>query len=99
MKRIFTSLIGCWTVALLITNAADVAVEPTGIYKTIDVRLLDDTIKALRDNKGPARGKIVTTIVTKPENFAPPVLYVLSSVLFEDDRKDEAMFWFYAGQL
>lgn len=89
----------CLLVLTVGINAADVPSEPVGIYKTIDVRLVNDTIRALRDNKGPARGKIVTTIVAKPENFAPPVLYVLSSVLFEDERKDEAMFWFYAGQL
>jgi hypothetical protein len=85
--------------AFEVSNAADAAIEPAGIYQTIDVRLADDTIKALHDYKGEARGKIINTILAKPENFAPPVLYVLSSVLFNDDKKDEAAFWFYAGQL
>lgn len=99
MKQIFASIFSLCTAVQLIANAADAPIEPSGIYKTIDVRLADDTIKALHDYQGEARGKIINTILAKPENFAPPVLYVLSSVLFDDDRKDEAMFWFYAGQL
>ena len=97
MRRAFACIL--FSVAFFVATAADVPIEPTGIYKTIDVRLADDTIKALHDYKGAARGKIINTILAKPENFAPPVLYVLSSVLFNNDRKDEAMFWFYAGQL
>jgi hypothetical protein len=99
VKRISAFLFFLFALSVFLVTAADIAVEPTGIYKTIDVRLVDDTIKALHDSKGEARGKIVNTIIEKPENFAPPVLYVLSSVLFEDDKKDEAVFWFYAGQL
>jgi hypothetical protein len=98
MRRAFTGIF--FSMALYVAIAADeVAIEPAGIYKTIDVRLCNDTIKALHDYKGEARAKIISNILAKPENFAPPVLYVLSSVLFDDDRKDEAMFWFYAGQL
>jgi hypothetical protein len=73
--------------------------EPTGEYKTIDVRLANDTIKALHDFKGEKRDRIIQKIIAQPENFAPPVIYYLSHVLFEDGKKDEAMFWFYAGQL
>jgi hypothetical protein len=85
--------------ALHFARADDAVIEPTGIYKTIDVHLATDTIKALRDSKGTARLEVIHAITAKPEDFAPPVLYVLSSVLFEQDKKDEAVFWFYAGQL
>ncbi|MGK2858817.1 MAG: hypothetical protein ACSLFQ_16590 [Thermoanaerobaculia bacterium] len=33
------------------------------------------------------------------ENDHPAVYYVLASKLFSGDRKDESIFWFYAGQL
>ena len=84
---------------LFSAHAEDLAIEPSGIYKTIDVRLATDTIKALRDSKDAARIEVINSIAKTPEDFAPPVLYVLSSVLFEQDKKDEAVFWFYAGQL
>src|SRR4051812_23555437 len=99
MKRLFASLF-CWpALALSVATAADIPIEPTGIYKTIDVRLANDTIKALHDYKGKTRLQVINTIVDKPENFAPPVLYFLSSVLFDEGKKDDAVFWFYAGQL
>jgi hypothetical protein len=99
MKRLLVFVSYLCLPALSITNAADIPIEPAGIYKTIDVRLANDTIKALHDYKGKARFQIINTIVDKPENFAPPVLYFLSSVLFEEGKKDDAVFWFYAGQL
>lgn len=98
MKRLFSPLF-CFCALTLSLAAADIAVEPTGIYKTIDVRLATDTMKALRESKGQAQQKVIGAVISHPEDFAPPVLYMLSSVLFEQDKKDEAVFWFYAGQL
>jgi len=84
---------------LYVANAADIAVAPSGIYQDIDVRLSIDTVKALRDLNGEKQTKVVNAVIAKPEEFTPPVLYVLSSVLLEQGKKDEAVFWFYAGQL
>jgi hypothetical protein len=91
-------------VAVLLTTvhlglAADIPIEPSGIYKDIDVRLSIDTVKALRDFKGEKQMKVANAVIAKPEEFSPPVLHVLSSVLFEQGKKDDAVFWFYAGQL
>ncbi|MCB0375557.1 MAG: hypothetical protein KDD04_06530, partial [Sinomicrobium sp.] len=41
----------------------------------------------------------ISEIIQNAENYAPPVFYLMSFALFEDDQKDDAMFWFYAGQL
>ena len=99
MKQTSASVICLYVLALSLANAADVPVEPTGIYKTIDVRLANDTVKALREFKGEKRLQVMNAVIDKPEDFAPPVLYFLSSILFEQGKKDEAVFWFYAGQL
>jgi hypothetical protein len=99
MKTILASITILSLLPFCIGYADEVAVEPTGVYKTIDVRLANDTIKALHDKKEDKRLAVISAIRNRPEDFAPPVLYVLSSVLFEQDKKDEAMFWFYAGQL
>jgi hypothetical protein len=82
-----------------VADGTDVAVEPSGIYQTIDVRLMDETIRSLAQSDGKTRTRIISAIASKPEKFAPPVFYFLSKMLFESDRKDEGMFWFYAGQL
>jgi hypothetical protein len=79
--------------------AADTATEPSDIYKSIDVRLTDDTMKALHDYKGKEREDIIHTVTQKPGDFAPPVLFLLSSILFDQGQKDDSMFWLYAGQL
>jgi len=73
--------------------------KPSGIYQDIDVRVSIDTIKALRDDKGKKREAAEKLVMARPGDFNPPVLYQLSSVLFEQGKKDEALFWFYAGQL
>jgi len=80
-------------------HGADLPAEPSEIYKQIDVRLATDTMKVLRESKGDALAGMIGITTNTPENFAPPVLYVLSSVLIEQNRKDEAVFWFHAGQL
>ena len=82
-------------------HSKDIAIEPSGIYKTIDVRLMNDTIKTLQRSKPKSKSRIevVKKITDSPENYAPPVFYLLSSVFLQEDKKDEAMFWFYAAQL
>jgi hypothetical protein len=99
MQRFFILILCICGTALLLAQGADIPIEPIGVYKTIDVRLANDTIKALHDSKGEKRVQIMQKITDEPENFAPPVLYFLSSLLFEQGKKDEATFWFYAGQL
>lgn len=74
-------------------------VEPKGEYAKIDVKLLNETIKILSKGSAKDKKKTVAEVKKSPEKYAPPVFYALSEVLFEDGKKDEAAFWFYAGQL
>jgi hypothetical protein len=98
MRRLlFSVLLLCSLIS--IANAADITAEPSGIYKDIDIHLTVDTVKALRDFKGDEQMKVANAVIAKPEEFAPPALYVLSSVLLEQGKKDDATFWFYAAQL
>ena len=99
MKRVLFSLLWSFSLILSIANAANLPIEPSGIYKDIDIHLMVDTVKALRDYKGEQQLKVANTVIAKPEEFAPPALYVLSSVLFEQGKKDDAVFWFYAAQV
>jgi hypothetical protein len=77
----------------------NIEVKPSGVYKTIDVKLQNETIKLLQTTKGKSLEKSISNITNSPEKYAPPVFYFLSSILFSEKKKDDAMFWFYAGQL
>ena len=83
------------------TNVASdpAAVTPKGEYAEIDTRLANETLQTLA--KGTARDtvKAIADIQAHPEKYAPPVFYALSNVLFAGEKKDDALFWFYAGQL
>jgi hypothetical protein len=57
------------------------------------------TTKELLAASSDQRKKQIAAITADSSHYAPPVLYALSSALFEEGRKDEAAFWFYAGQL
>lgn len=68
-------------------------------FAPIDIRLANDTIEVLAKGDAEKRLRTIQQIKDHPENFAPPVFYVLSNVLFQLGNKDDAAFWFYAGQL
>lgn len=42
---------------------------------------------------------LIDTILKHPNDYNPKVLFALSNVLFNADRKDDASFWFYVAQL
>ena len=98
-KKAIALLLSFCACALLTARAADTPIEPSGIYKEIDVRLAFDTVKALRETKGEKQMIVANAVIARPEAYSPPVLYILSSVLFEQGRKEDAIFWLYAAQL
>ena len=76
-----------------------VEIEPVGIYTTIDVHVANETIDIFYKGNSDEILKRAIEILRAPENYAPIVFYVFSNFLFNEDKKDEAVFWFYAGQL
>ncbi len=81
------------------TSPNEIMVKPTGVYAAIDTRLANDTIRALKQSNAELRSELIQSITGHPENYAPPVFYLVSAILFKEDKKDDAAFWFYAGQL
>ena len=65
----------------------------------IDVRPTKDAMVAMAGDDAAKKHAAIERVKSHPENYAPPALFVLSAVLFRDGKKDEAVFWFYAGQL
>lgn len=74
-------------------------VAPRGEYARIDVQLANETIAALTSGTESERSRAIQAVEAAPQKYAPPVFYVLSNALFAQGRKDDAAFWFYAGQL
>jgi hypothetical protein len=74
-------------------------VQPQGPFAQIDTRLANETIELLDKGNAGEQQRTIERIKARPENFAPPVLYALANALFQRGEKDDAAFWFYAGQL
>lgn len=70
-----------------------------GVYAEIDTIKSREAIQLLSDKSEEKVSNTILSIKANPENYAPPVLYELSRALFSRDQKDEAAFWYYAGQL
>ncbi len=82
-----------------LASADSVTVQPSGEYALIDTRLASETLQVLANASAEDKQKTIAQIKASPDKYAPPVFYALSSVLFEGGEKDQAAFWFYAGQL
>lgn len=65
----------------------------------IDTEGSKKAIETLQKSSGAEREASVEMIKKNPGDYAPPVLFELSRVLFEAGNADDAMFWFYAAQL
>lgn len=74
-------------------------IKPGGKFAEIDTRLANETIQLLSSGTADEKQKAIARVKAQPENYAPPVLYALSSALFSSGDKDEAAFWFYAAQV
>ena len=81
------------------TEAQDVAAVPRGIFFEIETRLAAETMHILAGGRPAEKARAIDALLASPETFAPPVRYLLSHVLFGSGDRDEAAFWFYAGQL
>jgi hypothetical protein len=86
---------------ILVANPAafadDIAITPRGEYAKIDTRLAIATIQILTNGSAEDRQSAIDRIKASPDRYPPPVLFALGSVLFQGGKKDEGVFWFFAG--
>jgi hypothetical protein len=98
MKKIILLLI--LTFGLLMGSKGQITeVKAKGAFKQIDVTLHNKAIEAITGKNKKIRRQTVDSILTKPNNYNPPVLYALSRELYKQGKKDQATFWFYTAQL
>lgn len=74
-------------------------VAPTGEYATINTAPAMALMKRLHSTSASSRDAAIREVLAKPQSVMPTVLYALSAALFAKGEKDDAAFWFYAGQL
>lgn len=74
-------------------------ITPRGIYATIDIKLIQLTLKKLLYAPPAIRDRTIAEVSRHPSRYAPPVFYAMSRALYLKGDKDKAAFWFYAGQL
>jgi len=77
----------------------DVEVRPPGDFAEIDTVATLDLMKQLRSADEKVKTKAIEQIKASPGKVAPPALCAMSNELFNQGQKDDALFWFYLGQL
>lgn len=83
----------------LYSHLEKLSLQTDSPYARIDLKENNEAMDALIGDDSARQAAMVEEILAHPEKFNPPVLYMVSYVLFKQGRKDEGMFWFYAGQL
>lgn len=74
-------------------------IKPKGVFKEIDVARHNEAIEILNGKNKKLKQQTVDSIMKNPNFYNPPVIYALSRELFNQDKKDDATYWFYVAQL
>ena len=94
---IFFLFISTISFAQSVTN---IEVAPKGVYKNINFSNDSRVAKLLLDtNISDSKVALIDSIEHNANNYTPPVLYVLSRVLFSEKKYNDAAYWFYIAQL
>ena len=99
MKKLFFILTMTIGAVAFLNAQTNTEIKPQGIYKEIDVERHNKAIEILSGENQTLIQQTVDSILINPNFYNPPVLYALSRVLFNMNKKDEAAFWFYVAQL
>lgn len=99
MKSIFLLIMATLLISAPLIAQTTTYVKPKGIYAEIDVAGSNKAIENLSDEDKTLQQQTLDSILSSSNIYNPPVLYALSRVLYNQDKKDEAAFWFYVAQL
>jgi len=98
MPLIFFSFLFLISLSAFAQNIINHEVEPKGVYAEINLSRDINTIQQLSD-KTALNSALIASVEKDASNYTPPVLYVLSNILFSQKKYNEACFWFYVAQL
>jgi uncharacterized membrane protein len=86
-------------IIILLTLAFGLSTLSNAQTKEIDVARHNQAIEILNGKNKTLKQQTVNSILKNPNFYNPPVLYALSRELFNQDKKEEATYWFYVAQL
>lgn len=93
------SLLACFLFALLHTGCAQkeqvIRVDPRGEFAGIETQKSARVMEEIRRGDAAA----IALVEDSPGEYQPPVFYELAAQLHRKGRRQEAMYWFYLGQL
>ncbi len=82
------------------TKAQKTEIIPlTGVFKKIDVKDQNSALNVLSTGDEAMKSLMRDIFFQDQNKWNPPVIYAISSVLFEQGYKDDAALWFYIAQL
>lgn len=79
--------------------ATRIILEGAAENTKIDVSSSVNAFESLSSADIKIQENAIATVKRNPQLYNPTVFYKLSEILFAKGEKDDAMFWFYAGQL
>lgn len=81
------------------TKIKNIELAPTGVYAEIDVQKSNAILEFLMRGTEEVKMKAAEEVLKNPNSYNPTVLFALSEVIFKNEQKDSACFWFYVAQL
>lgn len=84
-------------IAISYSHAQTEKVKAVGEYAKIDSQ--KDVLSSLKSDDPNTIKKAVKSILAAPNKYNPVVLYAVSARLFQQEKKDEAVFLYYVAQL
>lgn len=82
-----------------VCNAQTEEIKLKGIFKEIDVARHNEAIEILNSKNKKLKQQTVDSILKNSNIYNPTVIYALSRELFNQNKKEDATFWFYVAQL
>lgn len=80
-------------------NQVNIKVHPQGEYATVDNKPIAQTIHLLATTTGDQSDALIAQIESHSGDYAPPVLFMLSVVLYQHRFLDDATFWYNAARV
>ncbi|MCC4264384.1 hypothetical protein LL240_07935 [Oceanimonas baumannii] len=77
------------------TTEQEGPITPKGEFAQIDVSRSQQAM----DDIAAGKAEAINTILQSPNDYAPPVLYLMSAIMFDNDYQDQGTFWYYVAQL
>ncbi|MES2062960.1 MAG: hypothetical protein V4456_13625 [Bacteroidota bacterium] len=99
MKAIVGLLLLFCCVSAKSQNVENHQVEPKGAYKEINTERDSKIMEQLMSESFAQKQSLIDSVQKNPNIYIPPVLYALAYALFQQNKKDDAIYWFYLAQL